>query len=241
MSCADCVHLSAARAATRGAGSWRHELALRGIGWMRLSALRSLFDCRGRVYFCAWSRARAGYVARAFPHFVIGGLDPAIHADTRMLDRAFWHAARQHGHRVRPGVDEKRRTAPKAASRERGEGDRSSKPPQFPSPVWRLAMAKPGRKRVAGTTTARRAIAAMQSREQRSRIRPSNKCPASGICMTWGRRQTQNVHRPCLRVYTRTAISRMRRSARVQRGRAIFCSIAAGANYRSVACARSAH
>ena len=77
--------------------------------------------------------------------------------------------------------------------------------------------------------------------EQRSRIRPSNKCPASGICMTWGRRQTQNVHRPCLRVYTRTAISRMRRSARVQRGRAIFCSIAAGANYRSVACARSAH
>jgi hypothetical protein len=79
------------------------------------------------------------------------------------------------------------------------------------------------------------------SREQRSRIRPSNKCPASGICMTWGRRQTQNVHRPCLRVYTRTAISRMRRSARAQRGRAIFCSIAAGANYRSVACARSAH
>ena len=46
--------------------------------------------------------------------------------------------------------------------------------------------------------------------------------------MTWGRRQTRNAHRPCLRVYTRTAISRMRRSPRVQRGRAIFCSIAAG-------------
>ena len=26
----------------RGAGSWRHELASRGIGWMRLSALCSL-------------------------------------------------------------------------------------------------------------------------------------------------------------------------------------------------------
>ena len=45
----------------RSAGSWRHELALRGIGWMRLSALRSLFDCRGRVYFCAWSWVELGH------------------------------------------------------------------------------------------------------------------------------------------------------------------------------------
>jgi hypothetical protein len=45
----------------RGAGSWRHELALRGIGWMRLSALRSLLDCRGRVYFCAWSWVELGH------------------------------------------------------------------------------------------------------------------------------------------------------------------------------------
>ena len=158
MSCADCVHLSAARAApeapAHGDMSWRCA-ALVGCASRRsapsLIAGGEFISARGR------GQHSGRYVARAFPHFVIGRLDPAIHADTRMLDRAFWHAARQHGHRVRPGVDEKRRTAPKAASRERGEGDRSSKPPQFPSPVRRLAMAKPGRKRVAGTTTARRA------------------------------------------------------------------------------------
>ena len=50
-----------ARCRSRGAGSWQHELALRGIGWMRLSALRSLFDCRGRVYFCAWSWVELGH------------------------------------------------------------------------------------------------------------------------------------------------------------------------------------
>ena len=157
-----------------------------------------------------------------------------------MIDPASWHAARQHGRRVRPGDDEKGER-PRAASRERGQGDRSqnrhsSRRPSGDSP-WQNPGANASREqRRPGAP-----IAAMQSREQRSRIRPSNKCPASGICITWGRRQTQNVHRPCLRVYTRTAISRMRRSARVQRGRAIFCSIAAGANYRSVACARSAH
>ena len=62
MSCAECVYLSAARAAPE-----RHRQmatfvgARRGIGWMRLSALRSLFDCRGRVYFCAWSWVELGH------------------------------------------------------------------------------------------------------------------------------------------------------------------------------------
>ena len=93
------------------------------------------------------------YVARAFPHFVIGRLDPAIHADTRMLDRAFWHAARQHGHRVRPGVD-KKENGPEG--REPRKGRRGSELKTAAVPVARPAT-RPGRKRVAGTTTARRA------------------------------------------------------------------------------------
>jgi hypothetical protein len=56
-----------------------------------------------------------------------------------------------------------------------------------------------------------------------------------------GRQQTQNVHCPCLYVYTRTAISRMRRSARVQRRRANFCSMRLGPNCGSFTCASSAH
>jgi hypothetical protein len=56
-----------------------------------------------------------------------------------------------------------------------------------------------------------------------------------------GRRRSQNVHRPCLYVYTRTAISRMRRSARVQRRRANFCSIRLGSNCGTFTCASSAH
>ena len=210
---------------------------------MRLSALRSLFDCRGRVYFCAWSWVELGH-DMSRERFLISSLADLIRQSMRTSACSIGRFVSLHlgmDHRVKPGGDEKRGNDPEGARREGGQGDRSPKPPQFPSPVRRLAMARPGRKRVAGTTAARAPPLLHSVAEQRSRIRPSNKCPASGICMTWSRRQAQNVHRPCLHVYTRTAISRMRRSPRVQRGRAIFCSIAAGANCRSVACARSAH
>ena len=227
----------------RGAGSWRHELALRGIGWMRLSALRSLFDCWGRVYFCAWSWAELGQ-DMSRERFLISSLADLIRQSMRTPACLIGHFGTLHvsmdtgsGPVLTKKGERPRR--PQAAKGEKGIGAqnrRSSRRPSGDSP-WQNPGANASREQPRPGAP----IAAMQSREQRSRIRPSNKCPASGICMTWGRRQTQNVHRPCLRVYTRTAISRMRRSARVQRGRAIFCSIAAGANYRSVACARSAH
>ena len=52
MSCAHCVHLSAARAAPEGIGRRQRLSVLRGIGWMRLSALRSLFDRQERIFAC---------------------------------------------------------------------------------------------------------------------------------------------------------------------------------------------
>ena len=79
------------------------------------------------------------------------------------------------------------------------------------------------------------------SRGRQTNVQLLQFCTAWGRCMAWGRRQTQNVHCSCLYVYTRTAVSCMGRSARVQRGQAIICSTAAGANCRSVTCARSAH
>ena len=139
MSCADCVHLSAARAApeapAHGDMSWRCA-ALVGCAFRRSAP--SLIAGGNLFLRVVVGRTRAGYVARAFPHFVIGGLDPAIHADTRMLDRAFWRAtARQHGHRVRPGVDEKgeRPRRPQAAKGERGYGAQNRRR----IPVARLA------------------------------------------------------------------------------------------------------
>jgi hypothetical protein len=64
---------------------------LRGIGWIRLSALRSLFWCRGRIYFAWWSAELGHDVSRERPLFVIAGHkarsavfapdDPASHAD----------------------------------------------------------------------------------------------------------------------------------------------------------------
>ena len=174
------------------------------------------------------------------PYFVIAGLDPAIHADTPHARSGVFVRCTSAWITGSSPVVTTKESDPEGLCREGGEGDRSSKPPQFPSPVRRLAMAKPGAN--ASREQRRPARPLLQcGRGQRSHIRPSNKCPASRICMTWGRGQTQNVHRPCSSVCARTAISRMRRSARVQRGRAIFCSIAAGANCRSVACARSAH
>jgi len=74
-------------------------------------------------------RTRAQYVARAFPHFVIGGFDPAIHADTRMLDRAFWFAASRHGPPGQARWWRKKGNDPEGASHEGGNGDRSPKPP----------------------------------------------------------------------------------------------------------------
>ena len=126
---------------------------------------------------------------------------------------------------------------PQAAKGEKGIGAqnrRSSRRPSGDSP-WQNPGANVSREQ-----PGRRAHAAMQSRSNgRASDRQTNVQLLD--LYGWGRRLTQNVHRPCLYVYTRTAISRMQRSARVQRGRAIFCSIAAGANCRSVACARSAH
>ena len=192
-------------------------------------------------------RTRTRCVARAFPHFVIGGhLSGNADPDTRMLSGVLARCIVSMDYRVSPVVTKKasnlaRRKVARAAQAAKGDkgigakSRHSSRRPSGDSP-WQNPGANASREQ------RRPARPLLQcSCEQRSRIRPSNKCPASGICMTWGRRQTQNVHRPCLRVYTRTAISRMRRSPRVQRGRAIFCSIAAGANCRSVACARSAH
>jgi hypothetical protein len=65
-----------------------------------------------------------------------------------------------------------------------------------------LVMAKLGRKHVAGTIAAGGGCPMQAPR--RSPARPSNKCPASqismpwGLCMAWGHRTTQNVHRSCL-------------------------------------------
>jgi hypothetical protein len=209
---------------------------------MRLSALRSLLDCRGRVYFCAWSWAELGH-NMSRERFLISSLADLIRQSMRTPACSIGRFDSLHlgmDHRVKPGGDEKRGTTPKAQATkgETGIGAQSRHSSRRPSgdSLWQNPAANASREQ------RRSARPLLQcSREQRSRIRPSNKCPASGICMTWGRRQTQNVHRPCLHAYTRTAISRVRRSAGVQRGRAIFCSIAAGANCRSVACARSAH
>jgi hypothetical protein len=209
---------------------------------MRLSALRSLFDCWGRVYLRVVVGSTRADMSRE--RFLISSLADLIRQSMRtpacLIGRfGTLHVSMDTGSGPVLTKKGERPRRPQAAKGEKGIGAqnrRSSRRPSGDSP-WQNPGANASREQPRPGAP----IAAMQSREQRSRIRPSNKCPASGICMTWGRRQTQNVHRPCLRVYTRTAISRMRRSARVQRGRAIFCSIAAGANYRSVACARSAH
>ena len=104
----------------------------------------------------------------------------------------------------------------------------------------RLAVAKLGRKHAAGTIKG--GGDCCQASAKTVARRPSNKCPACPICIGVGTRQTQNVHRSCLHAYARTVIRVCtRRSARVQRGRANFCSIAAGAICGSVTCARSAH
>ena len=79
------------------------------------------------------------------------------------------------------------RGRPGGASRTGGRGDQSSKPMRLPGRSPAIAMAKVGRKRVAGTIMpggdccdVRPAFTAVQERKSLL-ARPSNKCPASPI------------------------------------------------------------
>ena len=228
---------------------------LRGHGWMRLSALRSLFIAGSEIYFFVRRRRQnSGTKCRDNgAGRVIASASEAIQMARAKISIAS-SLSQLAMTRMRTFTSPRRGEVAGAAPAARGERGSELKPIRLPSPARRIAVAKLGRKRAEGTimpggdccNVRPAAFTAVQERKSLF-ARPSNKCPASpictawGRCMAWGRRQTQNVHRPRLYVYTRTAVSRMRRSARVQRGRAIICSIAAGANCRSVACTRSAH
>ena len=226
---------------------------LRGHGWMRLSALRSIFIAGSEsIFSCVVvGRARARSVATTVPVaslrasakqfrwacariWIASSL--SLFATTRTPNFTSPRRGRSPG-RCRPH------------GRERGSELKTDSALACPPNRCGKTRAQTGR----GNNYARRRLLQCTaggvycSARTKKLIRAAVKqiaspiCTAWGRCMAWGRRQTQNVHRPRLYVYTRTAVSRMRRSARVQRGRAIICSIAAGANCRSVACARSAH
>ena len=228
---------------------------LRGHGWMRLSALRSLFIAGSEsIFSCVVvGRARPRSVATTVP---VASLRASA-KQFRWACARIWiasslslFATTRTPNFTSPRRGEVAGAVPAARA---GEGIRaqnrfgSRRPPA--ESLWQNSGANGPREQLCPAAIAamygRRRLLQCKNEKAYSRGRQTNLaspiCTAWGRCMAWGRRQTQNVHRPRLYVYTRMAVSRMRRSARVQRGRAIICSIAAGANCRSVACARSAH
>jgi hypothetical protein len=72
---------------------------LRGIGWMRLSALRLPLFAGGESILALWlAKLGRDRVARMILCVVIAGLDPAIHAERRFTEirRTVLFAALQH-------------------------------------------------------------------------------------------------------------------------------------------------
>ena len=152
------------------------QIVLRGIGWMRLSALRSL-SCRGanlewriansdNVSHHATARVtrlmqRSGPMWRGPFLNSHSELDPAIQAAWASRS-ASSYAARQNGSPSTPPGTTKRAT-PKASCREGGQGIGAQNRRSYRRPSGNSPWQDPG-KRVAGTTTAGAPIAAMQSR-----------------------------------------------------------------------------
>ena len=162
---------------------------LRGHGWMRLSALRSLFIAGSEsIFSCVVvGRARARSVATTVP---VASLRASA-KQFRWACARIWIASSLSlfaTTRTPNFTSPRRGEAAGAAPAARGERGSELKQIRLPSPARRIAVAKLGRKRAEGTimpggdccNVRPAAFTAVQERKSLF-ARPSNKCPASPI------------------------------------------------------------